>query len=58
MGAMGSRCEVWVHRAFSPSSYLRWTFGESNARATAAAKRGGVLEAPQKHFTRLNWISG
>ena len=55
---MGSRCEVWVHRAFSPSPDLRWTFGEANARATAAAKRCGVLEAPEKHFTRLNWISG
>ena len=56
--AMGSRCEVWVHRAFSPSPDLRWAFGEANARATAAAKRGGVLEAPEKHLTRLNRISG
>jgi hypothetical protein len=54
---MGSRCKVWVHRAFSPSPDLRWTFGEANARATAAAKRCGVLEAPEKHLTRLNRIS-
>jgi hypothetical protein len=54
---MGSRCEVWMHRAFSPSPNLRWTFGEANARAAAAAKRCGVLEAPEKHFTRLNRIS-
>jgi len=36
--AMGSRCEVWVYRAFSPSPNLHRTFGKANAHATAAAK--------------------
>jgi hypothetical protein len=54
---MGSRCDVWMHRAFSPSLGRGWTFGEANAHAAAAAKRCGVLEAPEKHFTRLNRIS-